>query len=99
VIDLSSEATLGLQEAAKILPPFRLGRPVSYPSVLRWIIQGAKSLDGRVVRLEAVRVGSRWVTSKEALQRFAERLTAATTDSQLSPDTATHRPKARGVAS
>jgi hypothetical protein len=27
------------------------------------------------VRLEAVRVGSRWVTSLEALQRFADRLT------------------------
>jgi hypothetical protein len=27
------------------------------------------------VRLEAVRLGGRWVTSREALQRFAERLT------------------------
>jgi hypothetical protein len=38
-------------------------------------LSGAKAPDGSKVKLEAVRMGSRWLTSREALQRFAERLT------------------------
>jgi hypothetical protein len=43
--------------------------------VLRWVLTGTRALDGRVVRLEAIRLGGRWLTSIEALQRFAETLT------------------------
>jgi hypothetical protein len=75
MIDLSTEAVLSLAEAAKLLPSARLGRPVSFACILRWILNGTKSPDGRIVKLEALRLGSRWVTSREALQRFAERLT------------------------
>jgi hypothetical protein len=44
-----------------------------------------KSLSGEIVRLEAARLGSRWVTSREALQRFAERLTPQLSDKSVSP--------------
>jgi hypothetical protein len=37
-------------------------------------LDGAPGPDGRRVRLEAVRLGGRWLTSAEALARFAERL-------------------------
>ena len=44
-------------------------------TVLRWILTGLKSPAGELVRLEGIRIGGKWLTSKEAMQRFAERLT------------------------
>ena len=50
------------------------------------------------VRLEAIRLGGRWFTSREALQRFAEKLTSASlhdaADMPESARTKTHREKA-----
>ena len=43
-------------------------------TVLRWILDGIQVGDGRV-HLEAVRVGSRWLTSDEAVRRFADQIT------------------------
>lgn len=43
-------------------------------TVIRWILDGIQAGDRRI-RLEAVRVGSRWLTSDEALQRFADQIT------------------------
>jgi Protein of unknown function (DUF1580) len=74
-IDLNAETTLSLSQAARLLPPGRRGRPVTLSCVLRWVLTGTKAPSGEVIRLEALRLGGRWVTSREALQRFAERLT------------------------
>ena len=74
MIDLTTESTLSLTQAAKLLPPSRRGRPVSLGCFLRWVLDGMKTPQG-VIRLEAIRLGGRWLTSKEALQRFAEALT------------------------
>lgn len=74
-IDLLAEGAIGLPEACRILPPGRKGRPAHISCVLRWILEGAKAPDGQRVRLEALRLGGRWVTSRQALQRFAEALT------------------------
>ena len=76
MINLSTESTLSLRDAAKLLPPGRLGRPASFQCLLRWVLDGARAPDGQLVKLEALRLGGRWVTSKEALQRFADSLTA-----------------------
>jgi hypothetical protein len=43
--------------------------------LLRWILTGARAPSGELVKLEGMRIGGRWMTSKEALQRFGERLT------------------------
>jgi hypothetical protein len=43
--------------------------------VLRWVLDGARGPSGERVRLEAARLGGRWLTSLEALRRFSERLT------------------------
>jgi hypothetical protein len=75
MLDVSSEFTISLTQAARLLPPGRRGRPVSLSCLLRWVLAGATGPSGERVRLEAVRLGGRWVTSREALQRFAERLT------------------------
>jgi hypothetical protein len=69
-IDLATETLVSLAEAAKSIPPSRNGRRTHLSTILRWILHG---VDG--VRLEGVRLGGRWLTSREALQRFAERLT------------------------
>jgi hypothetical protein len=77
MIDLTAEETFPLPHAAKYLPKGRRGRPVHFTTLLRWVLDGVAAPSGNRVRLEALRVGSRWVTSKEALQRFAEALTPA----------------------
>src|SRR5262245_36402702 len=80
-IDVTAEDTLTLDQARALLPPGRNGAKPTLGCMLRWIFDGAYALgpDGRrtdeKVRLEAVRFGGRWITSKEALNRFSERLT------------------------
>ena len=75
VSQLLAEKLIGLYEAARRLPPGRGGRPVSFSCVLRWITTGIPGPDGKRVKLEAARLGGRWLTSEEALARWAERLT------------------------
>jgi hypothetical protein len=84
MIDISTESTLSLRDAAKLLPPGRLGRPVSFQCLLRWVLDGARGPDGRLVRLEAIRLGGRYITSREALQRFGESLTPGASDRPVS---------------
>jgi len=67
--------------------------------VLRWILDGATAPDGRRVKLDGLRVGGRWITSLEALQRFAEALTPMqTTEPVAPPRTATTRERATARA-
>jgi hypothetical protein len=75
VIDLTAEAPLPLAAAAKLVPPARGGKKTHLSTLLRWITRGAKGPRGEVVRLEAIRLGGRWMTTRTALQRFAEALT------------------------
>ena len=75
MLDLTTEALLPLAAAAALVPPARRGKRTHLSTLLRWVVRGARSPTGEVVRLEAVRVGHRWMTSREALQRFAHRLT------------------------
>ena len=75
MLDLTVESPIPLADAAKIVTPARSGKRTHLSTLLRWILVGAKAPDGTLVRLEAVRLGGRWVTSAQALQRFAERLT------------------------
>ena len=70
MIDLRSEEVLTLAEAAKVLPPLRGGRRVHLSTLYRWISRGVAG-----VQLEALKLGGTTVTSVEALQRFAERIT------------------------
>src|SRR5215471_407670 len=71
MIDLRNETILSLAAAARNLPPGRRGRPVTLSCILRWVLDGVRLKSGQKVRLEAVRLGGRWITSMEALQRFA----------------------------
>ena len=75
MIDLTTESTFPLAAATKWVHPARQGRRTHVSTLLRRILTGATAPDGSRVRLEAVRLGGRWMTSRQALQRFCERLT------------------------
>jgi hypothetical protein len=71
---LTEEPLISLSQAAARFPGHR-GADRLHPATLtRWILKGVKALDGRRVKLEAVRIGCRWLTSEPALQRFADAL-------------------------
>jgi integrase len=92
-IDLSAETVIPLSAAPKNLPSSHTGRPVSFPTVWRWALQGILAADGQRIRLETLKLGGRTVTSMEALQRFAERLSAPEQSASL-PRSATATRKA-----
>jgi hypothetical protein len=88
MIDLATETLLTLEEAGRRLL-------VTTSTIHRWITHGSKG-----IRLEAGKVGSRWRTSEEALQRFSDRLTATTEAAPLPestppPRTSVYTPKQR----
>jgi hypothetical protein len=70
MIDIRNETLLTLSQAARLQPPGRGGRPTHISTVYRWISRGIGG-----IRLDAIRLGGRLLTSREALQRFAEQLT------------------------
>ena len=71
-MDLLRENLVTLSEAARALPSRRKGKSVHPSTLHRWALRG---VGGH--RLETVRIGGTAYTSREALERFAERLTAA----------------------
>lgn len=76
MIDIATERRLYLHAAIKLYPLSHTGRPVHISTVLRHITKGVRLPNGEIVRLEGARLGGRWITSVEAVQRFMERLTA-----------------------
>ena len=83
-INIHREEVLTLAEAAKILP-----RPVHFSTILRWSQCGYGG-----VRLETVRIGRTLCTSREALQRFVDRLS----DQQTNTSPSTKHRAAKAMA-
>jgi hypothetical protein len=82
VINLTTETIINFAEAAKSIPR----RPPMAPSTIwRWVRNGCRADNGEIVKLEAIRLGGRFLTSREALQRFAEALAPAGTTPELLP--------------
>ena len=71
VIDIHHEQLISLAQAARLRPRGRRGRPLHPSTIYRWISRGIRG-----IRLEATRFGGTFYTSREAMQRFADRLTA-----------------------
>jgi len=69
MIDISHETLLTFSEACRCLPRRRRGRKASLSTIWRWSRHGLRG-----IRLEVVRIGGAVFTSREALQRFADRL-------------------------
>jgi hypothetical protein len=70
MIDVAKETLVTFREGAKRFPARRRGKPVHHTTLTRWHHIGHLG-----VKLEALRLPSGWVTSLEALNRFATRLT------------------------
>jgi hypothetical protein len=68
---LANERLIGLRTAAALLPPTRHGWPVRLSCIVRWIGRGLLIPSGERVRLEAIRHDGHWLTSGEAVNRFA----------------------------
>ena len=70
MIDLANEELLRIEVVAHICR-------THFSTAFRWIMKGIPSPStGERVRLEAVRIGGKWVTTHAALQRFAEATTS-----------------------
>lgn len=94
--------TLDLTTSETPIPLEAIGRrfKVSHPTVWRWVLRGLPGPDGQRVRLEALRVGRRWMTSLEAAQRFFAATTPDLADEPAAaPRSAGKREKAASKAS
>lgn len=81
MMTLGNEPLMTVREAiAKVQ-----GKPVDDSTAWRWYTQGSKAKSGRVVKLEVVRFGGRYLTSTEAVERFVERLTEVTESPKETP--------------
>ncbi|MBP3954961.1 DUF1580 domain-containing protein [Gemmata sp. G18] len=65
------ESLLSLSGAARLFPPLRQHAAVRASTIWRWVREGVMTPNGRV-KLEAVRCGHAWMTSREAVARFIE---------------------------
>lgn len=84
--EIQSGEGLSLAAAGRLFPGHRGGRAVDPSTIFRWVTKGT-TVGERTVRLEAVRAGARWLTSRPAVGRFVAALTAA-----ASPDPARLKP-------
>jgi hypothetical protein len=90
--DLMSETVLTMAQAARRFPPSRLGHPVSPATISRWCRRGVKVPGVGTVFLEAVRLSGRWLTTVEAISRFAARQTPVL---EVSPPAPPRTPRVR----
>ena len=97
--EIQSGEGLTLSAAGRPFPAHRGSGSVGPSTVFRWVTRGSKTSDGRLLKLEAVRVGTRWLTSRGAIVRFVAALTAAADPApQPPPRSATQRKKASDAA-
>src|SRR5262245_22444154 len=89
---LVTETLISFSQAAGMFPPFRRERPVSPSCIWRWFRHGVRLANGEVVRLEAVKVAGRHLTTKEAVRRF---VAAQQIDGLATVDRATQPPSVR----
>jgi hypothetical protein len=78
--EIQSGDGLAMSAAGRLFPGHRDKSHVDPSTVFRWMTKGSKTVDGSAtVKLEAVRVGGRWLTSRGAVARFVQALTDAAT--------------------
>jgi len=92
--EIQSGEGLSLSAAGRLFPGHRGGRAVDPSTVFRWVTKGTTA-GGRTVRLEAVRAGSRWLTSRSAVARFVAALTDAAAPAAAPPPVTSRSPSAR----
>lgn len=94
MIDLKSETIIPARKVPDLLGPIgRNGSKMHISKVMRGILKG---LNGH--RLEAVRCGSHWVTSIEAVERWTQAQAAGYSDPAPSSTSAASRKTAERAA-
>ena len=91
---LLNETLLRFHEVTRLFCARNSNRPIHLSTLIRWRTRGVRG-----IKLEAVRIGGRWFTSREALARFITRLTCAATDSsQVRSEPSANRKRMIGLA-
>lgn len=70
MIDAGNETLIALRDVPRCLPARPNGKRLHISAVYRWTLRGIKG-----IVLESIRIGGTTYTSREAIQRFSERLT------------------------
>jgi hypothetical protein len=84
-LHILDEDTIDLPTVALLLGP--KGKAASLAKVCRAINPGVKAETGERVRLEAVRTGGCWLTSRQAVARFVQRISEASlSQNRLRPE-------------
>lgn len=66
-----------LKAYQECVPGHRGGSRCHTSTFIRWATKGVKAATGEVVKLRAVRIGSKWLTTDEWFAAFVEATTAA----------------------
>ncbi len=74
VPQILKETVVPLVQVPEAFPPDRFGRRPSYGAVWRWATTGRAGPDGQPVKLQVARLGRAWISSREAISRFVERV-------------------------
>jgi hypothetical protein len=80
MIDIGQEELIAIRDVPRELPKRPNGRRLHTSAVYRWLSRGVRG-----VVLESVKIGGTTYTSKEAMARFAERLSGAATQPRQTP--------------
>jgi hypothetical protein len=59
-----------LRRLARYAPSNEAGSGIHSATLHRWIMKGVKVPSGKRIRLEAARLGGKWVSTRAALRRF-----------------------------
>jgi hypothetical protein len=70
--NLLSEALLSFSQLANRLPAHRGKGRCCPATVWRWVSKGVRLSSGEILKLEAIRVAGRWLSTVEALDRFVD---------------------------
>ena len=90
MLDLNAEHIISLTEAATTLPRRRRGSKPHVATLYRWALTGCRG-----VKLETIQIGGTKCTSREALQRFFERLSNPAKNTTPAEPTTAHDRAAR----
>jgi len=89
---------LSLSAAARSIPAHRGKGHVQTTTIWRWVIKGVDVPGVGKVRLEAARIGCRWMTARAALKRFFAALTSAEVPTSTPPRSPAKRRRAIAIA-
>lgn len=68
--NLTEEKLIPLSDVCGLVPGSRGAKRLHRQTVARWIEKGVIAKSGQRVKLGATRVGNRWLTTAEAVERF-----------------------------